>query len=151
MRLKGKIKLIEDYTFPLPFKLPMFRTISGFGNDTFVYIDFYKGEPIYVGIGDSGRISKADRNKSHRSVIESLGKDEFIERKLIAELSYEDAEYLESSLIRFYGRKDSGEGSLLNWTDGIEKSPLERLEDNGATPWELFELHFWGYPRILAV
>jgi hypothetical protein len=24
------------------------------------------------------------------------------------------------------------------------------LEENGANPWELFELHFWGYTRILA-
>jgi hypothetical protein len=148
---KAKIKLIWDDGFELPFKLPIFRCIGDDGHDTCVYIDIHKGEPVYVGIAEEsgGRLDIPGRNLDHQSFIKNLTQDDFIERRVVATLSREDAEDLESSLIRFYGRKDTG-GSLLNWSEGIEKSPIERLEENGANPWELFELHFWGHLRILA-
>jgi hypothetical protein len=147
---EAKVKVVWDDDFELPFKLPIFRLIGGDGHDTYVYIDTYKGEPIYVGIarGSGGRLDVRDRNSDHLSFIKTLLKDDFIERRVVATLSREDAEYLESSLIRYYGRK--GDGPLLNWCNGVEESPLERLEQNGANPWELFELHFWGFLQILA-
>lgn len=145
-----KVRLIWEDDFELPFTLPIFRCIGDDGDDTGVYLDTYKGKPIYVGIADGiSRLKVRGRNADHESFIKKLPKGDFIERRVVATLSREDAEYLESSLIHFYGRKDMG-GSLLNWSNGVEKSPLERLEENGANPWELFELHFWGYTRILA-
>jgi hypothetical protein len=110
MSVYGKVKLISDDDFELPFKLPIFRCIGDDGYDTCVCMDTCKGGPIYVGIASQsgGRIYVNDGNADHQSFIKNLSKDDFIERRVVATLSREDAEHLESSLIRFYGRKDAG-------------------------------------------
>jgi hypothetical protein len=143
--MKTKVKLILDDAFELPFKLPIFRCIGDDGQDTCVYKDTYKSEPIYVGIArqNGGRIDVKCRNSDHRSFIENLPKDSFIERRVVATLSREDAEYLESYLIRLYGRKVMG-GSLLNWCEGIEKSATRKIGRERSKPMGTFRASLLG-------
>ena len=133
-----KIHLLYEHNLVPPFQLPTFRTAYS----TFVYIDFYKTEIIYVGIGAAPRLNHAPRNKLHESFLRSLPKGNFVERKVLGEFSTEDAEHWEESLITYYSPK-------FNISHGRTLNPWKRMEEIGASFWDIYELHFWDFADVL--
>jgi hypothetical protein len=80
------------------------------------------GEIFYVGIGNNKRpysfIRKGwgARSKAWWNIVNKHG---YPKVKIVYEnLSYEDAIEKEKELIKFFGRRDLNEGSLVNHTDG---------------------------------
>jgi hypothetical protein len=88
----------------------------------YIYLHIRKSDNVifYVGKGHDNRAwSKRSRNNHWKNTVKNHG----LEVKLIAEnISEEKAFELEKTLIKFYGRKDLGLGTLVNWTDGGEGS-----------------------------
>lgn len=78
-----------------------------------------KGEVFYVGIGVAKKraYSKYGRNNYWKNVVNKYGHEVMI---LFDDVSYNEAKYIESYLIRFYGRRDLNTGNLVNMTDGGE-------------------------------
>jgi len=74
-------------------------------------------EIFYVGIGKTEYRSKSKdkRNKFWHNYINSHGFESII---LFDNISWEEACKKEIELIKFYGRRDLGEGTLVNLTDG---------------------------------
>lgn len=77
------------------------------------------GEIFYVGIGvvKKRAYSKHGRNQHWHNTVKKYGYEVKI---LINDADYETAKQCESYLIKYYGRKDLGLGSLVNFTDGGE-------------------------------
>jgi hypothetical protein len=77
------------------------------------------GEVFYIGIGQNKEraYSKASRSLHWTNTIEKCGYEVEI---LKSDLSWEDACEIEQILIKYYGRKDLQEGSLVNLTAGGE-------------------------------
>jgi len=75
-------------------------------------------EVFYIGIGNEKRpYNKIDRNKYWHNIVNKVG----YEIEILQEnLSWEDACKVEINLIKKYGRKDIGNGLLVNMTDGGE-------------------------------
>tara|TARA_R110002050_G_scaffold32925_3_gene84300 strand:- start:1753 stop:2304 length:552 start_codon:yes stop_codon:yes gene_type:complete len=72
-------------------------------------------EVFYVGIGGSKRPYSKRRSNEWKDIVSENGYDVNI---LFDKLSLEEAEEIETSLIKLYGRKDLGLGTLVNKTDG---------------------------------
>jgi hypothetical protein len=74
-------------------------------------------EVFYVGVGKHQRraYSKARRNAHWYNVVNKYGYSVIITHKNIC---YEEALSIEKYLVAFYGRKDLGNGNLVNKTDG---------------------------------
>jgi len=90
-------------------------------NKSYVYIHKNKisGEIFYVGIGSTKKYKRAyssrNRNKWWVNIVNKYGFDvEIIEYGI----SFKEAKRKEKTLIKLYGRKDLGKGSLINMTDG---------------------------------
>ena len=77
------------------------------------------GDVFYVGIGvyKKRAYSVHGRNKHWHNTVNKYGYDVNI---LFNDVDYETAKQCERYLIKYYGRKDLGLGSLVNFTDGGE-------------------------------
>lgn len=77
------------------------------------------GEVFYVGIGVTRKRAKSvyGRNKHWHNVVEKYGLEVNI---LFDDVDYETAKQCERYLIKYYGRRDLGLGTLVNFTDGGE-------------------------------
>lgn len=75
-------------------------------------------EVFYIGIGKE--IKRAFNKTNHRSKHwkNIVNKHDYIVEILFTDLIWKDACQIEQYLIKFYGRKDLGLGSLCNMTDG---------------------------------
>jgi hypothetical protein len=76
-------------------------------------------EIFYIGIGEdiSRAYKKSGRNTYWQNIVKKYG---YIVDILIDGLTYEEAERIEIFLIKHYGRKDLGTGSLVNLTNGAD-------------------------------
>jgi len=89
-------------------------------------------EVFYVGQGTKHRnkieraFSKKSRSKWWNNYVNKHGLP--IVEIVYSDLSKEEADKLEIELIRFYGRKDLNEGSLVNLTDGGDGSGKRSVE-----------------------
>ena len=83
------------------------------------HIRLDKNEPFYIGIGKTERRAtqkRGDRrNQYWRNIIL---KTEYDVEILFDDLTWEEACEKEIELIKLYGRKDLGTGTLVNMTDG---------------------------------
>lgn len=81
----------------------------------------YKPEdatPFYIGKGSGRRLwDKQNRSEWWINIVNKYG---FVAKKLIENLTHEDALKEEAKLIREYGRMDLGTGCLINLTDGMD-------------------------------
>lgn len=76
-------------------------------------------EVFYIGIGKTEKRAHSlhNRNKYWKNIVNSVGHTVEIIHRLD---NYERAKELEIELIKYYGRKDLNEGTLVNMTDGGE-------------------------------
>jgi hypothetical protein len=87
-------------------------------NNKVVYLHIRKdtNEVFYVGIGNTKRpYSKRNRNEYWKNIVNKCGYDVKI---LYTNLDWQTACSIEIELIKKYGRKDLGEGTLVNNTNG---------------------------------
>jgi hypothetical protein len=75
-----------------------------------------KNEPFYIGIGKTEK--RAFRTDFRNKYWTSISKKGYIVEILFEDLSWEKACEKEIELIKLYGRKDLGLGTLVNMTDG---------------------------------
>lgn len=90
-------------------------------------------EVFYIGIGSDteGKFHRANEKKGRNSFwYKIVDKTDYRVEIIIDEISWEDAQNQEISLIKYYGRYDLNEGKLVNMTDGGEggnnPSPITR-------------------------
>lgn len=75
------------------------------------------GEVFYIGIGNLKRpYNKCYRSEWWKKVVKKY--PEYQVDIMKYDLTWEDAQYFETILIKHYGRKDLGLGTLVNMTDG---------------------------------
>ena len=101
----------------------------------YVYrIDLKDGTPVYVGMGGGDLDRLERRGKHHNPKILSLIRDRLTRKPArVAEgLTEEEAYAVKSDLIRRYGRKDLGLGTLENLTDGGPGSPNLNLKSSAG-------------------
>ena len=83
------------------------------------HIRLDKNEPFYIGIGSDDRYKRANertrRNKHWKNIV---AKSDYEVDILFDDLSWEDACKKEIEFIELYGRKDIGNGTLVNLTGG---------------------------------
>jgi hypothetical protein len=86
----------------------------------YIYAHYIPGEtlPFYIGKGSGYRMTRRnDRSIWWKRIVNKYG----FEAKLLHEnLSYSEANILEKKLIKEFGRRDIGTGTLINHTDGGE-------------------------------
>ena len=77
------------------------------------------GEPFYIGIGKTIARSKSTKNRNEywKNIVNKYGYEIEI---LHNGITWQEACELESYYIKLYGRKDLGNGILVNMTDGGE-------------------------------
>lgn len=77
------------------------------------------GEIFYIGIGKTKRriTSDSGRNKYWHNIVNKVGYDWEI---IKSNITWKEACIIEQELIKKYGRKDLGEGNLVNMTEGGE-------------------------------
>ena len=84
----------------------------------FVYIDYKPcGEPFYVGKGTNRRIKQKERNRFHTAICTKYP-DWY--RQVVFEVTEDECNAEEIRLIALYGRRNLGEGTLTNLTNGGE-------------------------------
>jgi len=85
---------------------------------------------FYIGIGKKKERahSQAGRNKHWKCIVNKVGYEVVIFKE---DVTWEEACNLEKSLIKEYGRRDLGTGTLVNMTDGGEgiENPSEELRE----------------------
>ena len=76
-------------------------------------------EIFYVGRGKTHKraFSKADRNNHWHNIVNKVG---YAVEIIFENVSWEESALLEKELIKSIGRKNSGNGTLVNLTDGGE-------------------------------
>ena len=101
----------------------------------YVYrIDLKDGTPVYVGMG-GGDLDRLERRGNHHNPkILSLIRDRLTRKpaRVAKRLTEEEAYAVKRDLIRQYGRKDLGVGTLENLTDGSPGSPNLNLESSAG-------------------
>jgi len=91
----------------------------------YMYLDFYN-IPFYIGKGKNNRyrvsqhLDKNSPNYLLKNKIRKVGADNIKIHFLHKDISEEEAFYWESYWIKYIGRRDLGEGTLCNLTDGGE-------------------------------
>ena len=85
----------------------------------YLHVKSESKEVFYVGIGNDKRpyVKGKSRSKLWRNVVNKYGYEVII---LSDNLTWKQACELEIYLIKYYGRRDLGEGTLVNMTDGGE-------------------------------
>lgn len=87
------------------------------------HIRLDKNEAFYVGIGSDDKYIRANtaknRNKYWKNIV---ARTNYRVDILLDDISWEEACLKESEFISIYGRKDIGQGTLVNMTDGGEGS-----------------------------
>ena len=117
--------------------------------NTVVYLHKRKdtGEIFYVGIGSKKRpYAKDNRNKYWFNIVNKHG---YTVEIIKTELTWDDACKEEIRLIKLYGRKDLGLGSLVNMSDGgegnknLSKESRKKISDKmlGNIPWNKGKEH----------
>lgn len=93
-----------------------------------------KNEPFYIGIGKTEKraYSKIGRNNRWNKIIK---KTNYIIEIIHFDLTWEEACEKEKELIKLYGRKDLGTGTLINMTDGGEGVVGRRIYNDGKYDW----------------
>ena len=92
------------------------------------------GTRVYVGMG-GGDLDRLERlGNHHNPKIHSLIRDRLTRKpaRVAKGLTEEEAYAVKSDLIRQYGRKDLGRGTLENLTDGGPGSPNLNLKSNAG-------------------
>ena len=83
-------------------------------------------EVFYIGIGKTKqRAYSKDRTQYWHRIV---NKHSYLVEIIKEDLTWEEACELEKTLIKKYGRKDLGEGNLINMTDGGDGSPNVSIE-----------------------
>lgn len=108
------------------------------------HIRLDKNEPFYIGIGGSDNYKRAftvrNRNNFWKNIV---SKTEYEVEILIDDLDYNLALEKEKEFISLYGRKDLGNGILVNLTDGGQgqkgiirgDSYKQKLKENAKNRW----------------
>jgi hypothetical protein len=95
------------------------------------HIRLDKNEPFYVGIGSDDKYIRAksikNRNRYWKNIVAMTNYRVDI---LCSDISWEDACEKEKEFISMYGRKDSGDGTLVNMTDGGEGSTNRKMSES---------------------
>ncbi len=95
------------------------------------HIRLDKNEPFYVGIGSDDKYTRAnsrkDRNKYWSNIVAMTNYRVDI---LADDISWEEACLKESEFISIYGRKDIGNGTLVNLTDGGDGSLNRKMSES---------------------
>tara|TARA_R110002050_G_C8714617_1_gene495851 strand:- start:45 stop:620 length:576 start_codon:yes stop_codon:yes gene_type:complete len=92
-------------------------------NNKVVYLHYKKGtnEVFYIGIGNIDRAyNKRSRSSFWKSLVDKYGFDVEV---VCENISFKEACILETILIEIYGRRDLGNGSLVNLTSGGDGAP----------------------------
>lgn len=83
------------------------------------HIRLDNNEPFYIGIGIREKYRRAStivrRNQFWKNIV---AKTDWISEIIFDEISIDEAKKKEIEFIKIYGRKDKGEGTLVNLTDG---------------------------------
>lgn len=85
------------------------------GHFIYVHINVVTKEVFYVGQGVNSRFKGGSRGKWWRDTARKYGVEIDV---IVDNLSKEEANQLEVCLIKYFGRKDLGSGTLVNHTDG---------------------------------
>lgn len=104
---------------------------------TYVYYDPSRNEPIYVGKGKDDRyfhhISRTDKHPLTHRLQYMKNHDIEVQIQISRLMSEAEANEKEKCLIASIGRKDQGQGPLLNLTDGGEGSSGYRHTEESRT------------------
>lgn len=87
------------------------------------HIRLDKNEPFYIGIGSDKTYQRAYKTKGRSKYWENVSINGYEVEILIDNITWEDACKKESEFISMYGRKDLGQGTLVNLTNGGDGSP----------------------------
>jgi hypothetical protein len=83
------------------------------------HIRLDKNEPFYIGLGTDSNYSRAYQTKSRNQHWHNVIKNSKYRVEIMLDgLSFEDACLKEIELISMYGRIDTCNGTLVNWTNG---------------------------------
>ena len=98
----------------------------------YCHIRIDKEEPFYIGIGTDNTNYKRAKEKARRSKFWKtiVSKTNYKVEILFDNLTWEEAKIKEIELILKYGRKDIGNGTLVNMTDGGDGTINKVFDDN---------------------
>ena len=87
------------------------------------HIRLDKNEPFYIGIGSDKTYQRAYKTKGRSKYWENISINGYEVEILMDNITWEDACKKEVEFISMYGRKDLGQGTLVNLTNGGDGSP----------------------------
>jgi hypothetical protein len=87
------------------------------------HIRLDKNEPFYIGIGSDETYNRAYKTKGRSKYWENISINGYEVEILMDNITWEDACKKEVEFISMYGRKDLGQGTLVNLTNGGDGSP----------------------------
>lgn len=87
------------------------------------HIRLDKNEPFYIGIGSDKTYQRAYKTKGRSKYWENVSINGYEVEILMDNITWEDACKKEVEFISMYGRKDLGQGTLVNLTNGGDGSP----------------------------
>lgn len=87
------------------------------------HIRLDKNEPFYIGIGSDNTYKRAYKTKGRSKYWENISINGYEVEILMDNITWEDACKKEVEFISMYGRKDLGQGTLVNLTNGGDGSP----------------------------
>jgi len=87
------------------------------------HIRLDKNEPFYIGIGSDETYKRAYKTKGRSKYWENISINGYEVEILMDNITWEDACKKEVEFISMYGRKDLGQGTLVNLTNGGDGSP----------------------------
>lgn len=98
----------------------------------YCHIRIDKEEPFYIGIGTDNSNYKRAKERARRSKFwkKIVSKTNYKVEILFDNLTWEEAKIKEVELILKYGRKDIGNGTLVNMTDGGDGTINKVFDDN---------------------
>jgi hypothetical protein len=98
----------------------------------YCHIRIDKEEPFYIGIGTDNINYKRAKERARRSKFwkKIVSKTNYKVEILFDNLTWEEAKIKEVELILKYGRKDIGNGTLVNMTDGGDGTINKVFDDN---------------------